>query len=105
MRKQKYVPSCLCSKGMYQADGQKNITETFTNQQNMPMPMPNYSYNNRTNKSPSYYLDLSQSIGGRPVYGSHDSETTLNQMGPVISNYNGSNLYNCSQPMWNDKCT
>ena len=55
------------------------------------------------NKNPSYYLDMSETIGNRPVVRSHDLDNP-----PTYGGYhsipNKTNNYSCIQPIWDPKC-
>ena len=66
----------------------------------VPKTLHDFQYSG-ISKNPSYYLDMSESIGNRPVIRSHDLDNP--------PEYHGLNKkthfdYSCNQPIWKSSC-
>lgn len=85
------------STGMYYANGTAEIKETCIKQKGGSKKQ----YND-LNKSPNYYLDLSKTVGGRPVIIRKDNETHV----PFLQSDNKKRDtdYQCYQPYWLPNC-
>ncbi len=92
----------MCSKGVYYANGESKIKESKISKQVGGGINLNNKYYMAAYKSPTYYYDLNNTIGGRPVL--LKVETDIPHGLPNNTTFNKDNEYNCSQPWWKPNC-
>lgn len=69
----------------------------------IPKTLADYQYSS-LNKNPSYFLDLSQNIGLRPIVSASDIEAPPKFKYTNNGSFGGYTKYNCNQPEWGPKC-